>query len=48
MHGLIDRTNTKCGSVLDSGCTKTVCSKTWLNYSLESLNSKELDNIKSE
>ena len=48
MHGHIDRTNTKYGSVLDSGCTKTVCSKTWLNCSLESLSSEELDNIKSE
>ena len=35
-------------AVLDSGCTKTVCSKTWLNCYLESLNSEELDNIKRE
>ena len=29
-------------AVLDSGCTKTICSKTWLNCYLESLSSEEL------
>ena len=35
-------------AVLDSGRTKTVCSKTWLNCYLESLSSEELVNIKRE
>ena len=35
-------------AVLDSGCTKAVCSKTWLNSYLESLSSEELDNVKCE
>ena len=35
-------------AILDSGCTKAVCSKTWLNSYLESLSSEELDNIKCE
>ena len=35
-------------AVLDSGCIKTVCSKTWLNCYLKSLSSDELDNIKYE
>ena len=35
-------------TLLGSGCTKTVCSKTWLNYYLESLSSEELNNIKCE
>ena len=35
-------------AVLDSGCTKRVCSKTWLRCYLESLSSEELDNIKRE
>ena len=35
-------------AVLDSGCTKTVCNKTWLNCYLESLSSEELNNIKCE
>ena len=35
-------------AVLDSGYTKTVCSKTWLNCYLESLSSEELNNIKCE
>ena len=35
-------------AVLDSGHTKTVCSKTWLNCYLESLSSEELVNIKRE
>ena len=29
-------------TVLDSGCTKKVRSKTWLNYYLECLSSEEL------
>ena len=35
-------------AVLVSGCTKTVCSKTWLNFYLGSLSSEELDSIKHE
>ena len=35
-------------AVLDSGCIKTVCSKTWLNCYLESLTSEELHSIKRE
>ena len=34
-------------AVLDSGCTKTVCHKIWLNCYLESLSSEKL-NIKRE
>ena len=35
-------------AVLNSGYTKIVCSKTWLNYYLESVSSEELNNIKCE
>ena len=35
-------------AVLDSGYTKTICSKTWLNCFLESISSEELNNIKCE
>ena len=35
-------------AVLDSGYTKTICSKTWLNCFLESVSSEELNNIKCE
>ena len=35
-------------AVLDSGYTKTICSKTWLNCLLESVSSEELNNIKCE
>ena len=35
-------------AVLDSGYTKIVCSKTWLDYYLESVSSEELNNIKCE
>ena len=46
MNTLIGRTLSV--AVLVSGCTKTVCSKTWLNCYVESLSSEELDNIKHE
>ena len=35
-------------AILDSGCTKRVCSKTWLKCYLRSLISEELNNIKRE
>ena len=47
MHGHTNR-ETQSKTVLDSGCTKTVGSKTWLNCYLESLSSEELYNTKRE
>ena len=32
-------------AVLDSGCTQTVCGKTWLNVYYQSLDKKERDAV---
>ena len=48
MDTLIGKTLKYDLAAVNPGCTKTVCSKTWLNCYLESLSLEKLDNITRE